>query len=248
MVEEDKIRRVFGILPEAVRIALCSKEKIVAIKCVVVDLGGVCVGIDRKFIAREYAPYSEYSEAELYAMLMHQAPDNGLWEAVDWFDEGKDLECSDYDFYLRMAAALKLDTAKLDFFQFRRIYSGFIYVIPEMVDLLKRLRNVRLGIISNLCRIHQSMIFNFIPRELFDFTIFSYVEQVMKPKPEIYERACRAAGVWPFEMIFHDDKMENLEAAAKLGIYACLHDPGRPAAVNVQIAEAVMRSLKVSIF
>lgn len=218
-----------------------------AIKCVAVDLGGVCIGTDREFLAREFAPYSEYGEAELYAILTHQAPDNGLWETVDWFDRGKDLECSDYDFYLRMAAALKLDMEKLDFFQFRRIYGGFFYLIPEMVDLLKRIRGVRLGIISNLCRIHQSIIHSIIPRDIFDFAVYSYVEQVEKPKTLIYERARRAAGVEFYEMLFHDDKMENLEAAAKLGIYTCLHDPGRPAALNVQIAEAVMRSLRVLI-
>lgn len=218
------------------------------IKCVIVDLGGVCIDLDRHFIAREYAPYSEYSEAELYAMITHQAPDNGLWKTIDWFDEGKGLECSDYDFYLRMAKAMKLDTTKLDFFEFRRIYGGFIYPIPQMIDLLKRLQGVRKGIISNLCRLHQSTIFNHIPRELFDFTVFSFVEQVMKPDPEIFLRAIRTANVRPFEIIYHDDKLENLKAAAETGMYACLHEPSLPPAANVKIAEAFMRAHGVSIF
>lgn len=218
-----------------------------SIKFVYWDLGELFIGIDRRYIAREYAKYSKKSEEEIFLMLTHQAPDNGLWDAIDWFDTGKDLECSDYDFYLRLAAALELDLAKLDFFEFRRIYSSFIFTKPETITLAKRLRGVRQGIISNLSRLHQSTLFNLIPRELFDIPIFSFVEQVTKPDPEIFWRALRAANVRPYEVIFHDDRQENLVAAAKLGIYVCPHYRDRPTTVNVASAEAMMRALGVAI-
>jgi len=45
---------------------------------------------------------------------------------------------------------------------------------------------------------------------------------MVKPDPRIYLHTCEKLGVAPDEAIFLDDKPENIEAAAKVGIHAIL--------------------------
>jgi len=45
---------------------------------------------------------------------------------------------------------------------------------------------------------------------------------MVKPDPRIYLHTCEKLGVTPDEAIFLDDKPENIEAAAKVGIHAIL--------------------------
>ena len=45
---------------------------------------------------------------------------------------------------------------------------------------------------------------------------------MVKPDPRIYLHTCEKLGVAPGEAIFLDDKPENIEAAAKVGIHAIL--------------------------
>lgn len=45
---------------------------------------------------------------------------------------------------------------------------------------------------------------------------------MVKPDPRIYLHTCEKLGVAPNEAIFLDDKPENIEAAAKVGIHAIL--------------------------
>jgi HAD superfamily hydrolase (TIGR01509 family) len=50
-----------------------------------------------------------------------------------------------------------------------------------------------------------------------DATILSYQVGAMKPSPEIYEVAETAAGVPPNQILFIDDKQENVDAAIGRG-------------------------------
>jgi HAD superfamily hydrolase (TIGR01509 family) len=212
-----------------------------AIKVVCFDLGGVIVEVFKESFAREIGPFSSFGQNGVSAMLTHNAPDNGLWETIDWFDCGRGPECSDYDFWLRMVPILQLDISRIDFFRFRKIYANFIRVMPEALDFVKRIKGQRLGVISNLCSIHQAVIHPEICN-IFDFFVYSCVEKVRKPETLIYERARREAGVQYPEMLFLDDRDENLLAAAKLGMYTCPQYQERSVKVNIQIAEAFMRA------
>ena len=219
-----------------------------AIKIVCWDLGGIMIELDRRGAALKIARGSRrFSSDELCALFTPQVPPVEFWEIVNWFDEASDPNASDYDFYLRMADFFELDYKKINFIKFREIWRSLIYLLPETVDLAQRLVGVRQGIISNLNRIHQRMIFTIIPRELFDIAIFSCVEQVMKPDPLIYERARRTANVRFEEMLFIDDKKENLEAATKLGMNVFHFDPKLPVQMRVRRLESHMRQLGIQI-
>lgn len=58
--------------------------------------------------------------------------------------------------------------------------------------------------------------------ELTDVLIYSHEVGITKPDPRIYRLAWQRLGVQPEEMIFLDDKPENVGAARDLGIHAIL--------------------------
>ena len=54
--------------------------------------------------------------------------------------------------------------------------------------------------------------------EWFDVVVVSYEVGVCKPDPRIYEICLSRLGVEPGEALFVDDRLENVEAAANLGL------------------------------
>jgi len=58
----------------------------------------------------------------------------------------------------------------------------------------------------------------------FQHLIFSCDVHLVKPEPEIYQRCLNALQLDPQEILFLDDKIENIEAAQKLGIHSLLVD------------------------
>ena len=66
----------------------------------------------------------------------------------------------------------------------------------------------------------------------FDGAVVSGSEGVVKPDPEIYQRLVERYSIVPARAVFLDDKLENVDAARRLGFYG-IHftDPGlvRPA-------------------
>lgn len=58
----------------------------------------------------------------------------------------------------------------------------------------------------------------------FDHYTFSYEVKSVKPEAEIYRHALRGLGVGPAEALFLDDRIENVEGAAALGIHAVLFE------------------------
>jgi epoxide hydrolase-like predicted phosphatase len=58
----------------------------------------------------------------------------------------------------------------------------------------------------------------------FDPIIYSHEVGLAKPDPVIYELTCAKIGATPGELIFIDNVPANVEAAARLGIRAILHE------------------------
>jgi putative hydrolase of the HAD superfamily len=56
----------------------------------------------------------------------------------------------------------------------------------------------------------------------FDVLVWSFQLHMAKPDPAIYLHTLKELGVEPAEMLFLDDKIENIEAARALGIQAIL--------------------------
>lgn len=91
----------------------------------------------------------------------------------------------------------------------------------EVRDLLAQVRErCRVGLITNAT--------SRLPRDLarlelaghFDFIINSSEVGHAKPSPEIFAHALEVAGVVPGEVVFIDDTLANVQAAAALGFHA----------------------------
>lgn len=88
-----------------------------------------------------------------------------------------------------------------------------------IVEELKA-RNYKIGLLSNT---ESPSIRCLDPgRYDFDTLIYSCVEGISKPEPEIYSRALARLGALPGEAVFVDDQKENIEASRRLGIHSIL--------------------------
>lgn len=97
----------------------------------------------------------------------------------------------------------------------------------SMVPILAALKSAgwKTGILSNTCDAHwQVATRKFgILQHFFDFTVTSFEAGQVKPFPEIYESAVRAADCEAKEILFVDDLLENVEGAHEAGLDAVLY-------------------------
>lgn len=97
-------------------------------------------------------------------------------------------------------------------------------VIWPLVETLKQ--KTRIGLLTNmypgmLDEIKQK---NILPSVEWDVVIDSSVEQVIKPDKEIFRIAQDRAGVPNEEILFVDDRLENIDAAKAFGWQTFLYD------------------------
>ena len=94
--------------------------------------------------------------------------------------------------------------------------------IDSMVQVIQRTREHvdRIGVLSNTCAAHWSWIRRQpwpIAQVDYDVKILSYEVGAMKPDPRIYEAAEQSARTPAGNILFIDDKQENIDAARKRG-------------------------------
>ncbi len=94
--------------------------------------------------------------------------------------------------------------------------------IVEMESVVHDVREsgCKLGILSNTCNAHWRWLMRASYPSLggrFDVVVLSYEEGVMKPHAKIYELAELKAAVLPEQILFFDDREENVQAAKDAG-------------------------------
>ncbi|MDO8610873.1 MAG: HAD family phosphatase [bacterium] len=103
--------------------------------------------------------------------------------------------------------------------------------IKPMHELAKMIaKKYKVGILSNYYRdyFEEATKQGFIPKIKFDEVIVSAEVGCMKPEPEIYKIAEEWSGYSGEEILFIDDKKENLFTAAKFGWQTFLMDYKNP--------------------
>ena len=186
------------------------KESELVLRAVVFDYGMVLSG----------PPHPEaHEELKRITGLSHEAFERSYWVDRHAYDRG---DLTGLGFWEKLAADAKLE---LSTEQIRELNSWdsrmWTTINPETIAWHKQLkeRGLQTAILSNmgdsvLESIENS--FNWIAD--FDVLIWSYQHRMAKPEPEIYELLLRKLGTLPEETLFLDDKLENIEAARKLGI------------------------------
>jgi HAD superfamily hydrolase (TIGR01509 family) len=191
-------------------------DKTRAIKAVVSDLGKVILWFDNDIFIRKLAAFSP-------------TPQDKIKEAAHWnrdlliaFDKG---HLSPSEFHRRVAGAVRADISQEEFFA---IYNDIFRLNPPVLDVLRKQKTAgRTMVLLSNTDIER---FGFVRKEypeilFFDDYVLSFELGMAKPEPGIYLEAVRRAGRRPEECVYIDDIVENVEAAANLGMAGVVYRP-----------------------
>jgi FMN phosphatase YigB (HAD superfamily) len=181
---------------------------------VVFDLGKVLVDFDYSIAARKIADQSQKSPAEIQALIAQS-------RFVIDYETGR---LTRREFYERVREAAGFRGTLGEFGEF---FADIFAEIPPMIELHAGLhrRGVPTYIFSNtndLAIEHVRRSFPFL-RD-FNGYIFSYEVGAMKPDAKIYEALEKLAGRRGSDIVYLDDRPENVAAGAARGWRTILHE------------------------
>ena len=184
-----------------------------SVKAVVFDLGKVLVDFDYGIAARKLAENSGKYTDEIKTVI-DQSPllfryESAQMTTPQFFDE------------VRQRIGFQGG-----FGEFAAAFADIFTEIPEMTRLhaALRARGLSTFVLSNTNEIavaHVRRNFPFFAR--FTDYVLSFEHGVLKPEPRIYEIAEEKSGVQGGEILFLDDKPENVAAAAQRGWQTICH-------------------------
>ncbi len=185
---------------------------------VVFDLGKVLVDFDYSIAGRRLAAQSDMSPAQVQTYLDHSPLlyryETGLMTRQEFFEE------------VRQATGFR---GSLE--EFGSFFADIFSEMPEMIALHAQLRRqgIPTYIFSNtndLAIEHIRRAFPFFAN--FDGYILSYEVRAMKPAAKIYEALEAMSGKRGAEVLYLDDRAENVEAGATRGWQTILQtDPAK---------------------
>lgn len=112
----------------------------------------------------------------------------------------------------------KIDIKIIDPIKIHQLWLSFYFIYPEVLDFIIELRKrgYKIGLISNTDQYRHKYLeerYNFL--QYFDYQVFSFEHALLKPDPKIYELFEKISGAKGNEILFIDDKTENLTVAKK---------------------------------
>ena len=199
------------------------------IRNLIFDFGKVLVDYDYFFVLDQL--FASHEQAvDFYNHLM----DDRWNERLDREDKSFEEIISD------MQRAMPQYAAEIQ--QFGDRYTEFVIgEMDGMRELLMRFKaeGYRLYGLTNWCsRVHVTMTQYDIFR-LLDGQVISSEEHEVKPERDIYETLCGKFGLKPEECVFADDKIENVEAARKCGMYGVWFKDARQ--YEAELADIISR-------
>ena len=186
------------------------------VKAVVFDLGKVLVDFDYSIASRKLAARSSKAPSEVQKMLDH-SPLLYRYESAGMTSQ---------EFYREFCVHAGFLG---DFEEFSAAFADIFSEMPEMIAFQRELRNegVPTYILSNTNEIairHVRKNFPFFAN--FTGYVLSYEQRALKPHAPIYQVAEQMSGCRGGELVFIDDRADNIEGAAKLGWQTICHrDP-----------------------
>jgi HAD superfamily hydrolase (TIGR01509 family) len=189
-------------------------------KAVIFDLGKVLLDFDYRRTARAMAAHCSLDEMEIAAAMLEGTLllryETGLITTGQFFDEMK--QASQFRHGLE---------------QFAGLFSDIFDPIPEMIALNERLRsrNVPTYIFSNTNELavqHIRATYPFFAN--FTNYIYSFEHRSMKPDPALYDVVEKTSGHRGPDLLYIDDRPENIAQAAERG-WQTIHHTGHPATV-----------------
>lgn len=184
-----------------------------ASKAVVFDLGKVLVDFDYSIAARKFAAQANKTPNEIRELIDHSPL---LFE----FEHGR---LSRREFYNKVCEATGFCGKFEDFCPY---FSDIFQPIDEMVQVHKNLkqRGIPTYIFSNTNELaieHISAVYPFF--NTFTDYILSFKVGVMKPHPPIYEVVERITRRRGAELVYIDDRPENVATGLQRGWHGIIH-------------------------
>ncbi len=185
------------------------------VKAIISDMGQVVLWFDNRLLYRRLSEASPFSEEEIRELVRDH------FELVELLDTGR---ITPQEFYAKVISATR---AKLDYEAFFEAYADVFTPNWPVVNVLRRAKgSCRLVLLSNTDVVRFGFIQQRFPEVMvFDSLVLSYEVGLMKPHPQIYQVALRAADTAAEETVFIDDLEENVRAAAGLGMKTILYKP-----------------------
>ena len=184
-----------------------------ASQAVVFDWGNVIGFNDRSIVVDFMCDSFHFSEAEFESANLEKrkAMKAGLPDTDFWLDFARKNEIQlPKDWAQKYTAALK-ESVGAD---------------PKMYVLIDQLKEkgVRVGMLSNIDDRYTKLIRDFGFYKPFEPCLLSCEMGLEKPDPKAYELLIKTINLPANEIVFIDDKAENVEAAKKLGIDVILFE------------------------
>jgi putative hydrolase of the HAD superfamily len=183
-------------------------------RVVIFDLGKVLVDFDYSHAGRRIAARGHTSPEAVRSFIDHSP-------LLIRYESGK---MTTAEFYAAVVAATGFDGSMEEFAEF---FADIFIPIPGMVELHAELR--RKGLPAYILSNTNELAVGHIRRQFpfyanFDGYVLSYEVGAMKPHPEIYEAAERMTGRRGAELVFIDDRPENIATAAARGWQVILQE------------------------
>ncbi len=181
-----------------------------SIRALIFDYGGVLMRTADPTSRRRLEQQLDLERGEAARLVF----DSRRWDDVQ---EGR----IDSDtFWSDVGQRLDLDDAEVA--EFRQQFWGGDRLDDELISLIRHLRDegYRTALLSNAPAGLRDYLHELGISDAFDVLVISGEEGVIKPAPEIYERALARLDVAPAEAVFIDDMRQNVEAARRVGLQA----------------------------
>lgn len=178
-------------------------------QAVVFDWGNVIGFNDRSVVVHFMCDSFHFSEAEFESANL---------EKRTAMKAGK----SDIDFWLELAQKRGIQLPKDWAQKYSATLKESVGADPTMYVLIGQLKEggIRVGILSNIDDRYTKLIRDFGFYEPFEPCLLSCEMGLEKPDPQAYELLIKTMNLPASEIVFIDDKVENVETAQKMGIDA----------------------------
>lgn len=198
------------------------------IKNVVFDMGNVLLSFDPYMILNEVCETEEEKEMIFW----------NLFESEEWImgDRGDITNEERYDLVKKRLPA-ELHTKLKEIIAH---WDMFMEPVVGAKEFMKQCKNqgMKVYVLSNAC----NKFFEYFPKhydmDSFDGIIVSSKVRLIKPDVRIYELLCSTYGLKPQECLFIDDRLENVEAARRVGLHAVVFEG------NYQVVKDALEKIK----
>jgi len=180
------------------------------IKYIFFDIGGVLYTLDYESVWNGFYEYCNKPLNDIQNVLYSE-------DIFVGFETGK---ITSYEYYRSVTERLD---CSMSFNKFKRIWNSILLKRDHMFELILKLKDyVNILLLSNTNEINALAMKDDLSKITNNY-VYSYEVGFMKPDRRIYEIALEKINVDPENIIFVDDREQNIEAAKHLRIHSYLY-------------------------